>query len=127
MTRTFGQLIYDAFGGPPAASTMHLVDRVFHVVLLDVGVSFDVAVPKGLCKGKGQKITGDFAIGFALVTFNMQTTDRKMWLHDRFRKHLPEARDAAAQWWRTQCILGEEWEKHYAKHGGGEEDGSKKK
>jgi hypothetical protein len=116
MPSTLGQLIFDAFGGKPESTTMHLIERVYHVLLPDHGVSFDVVVPKGLIKnGKLHKVPGDFAVGFALVNFEQQNSDRKIWLGQRFRKHLEEARELAKGWWRAQVVLGEEWEKHHAK------------
>jgi hypothetical protein len=127
MPAQLGKLMFDAFGCVPQALTHKIALGHYSVMFPDHGITFDVKPPMilVLCWLDQKEFPLDedwrfktgaiVALGYALAHFDDLTADKKLWLHDRFRLHLGEARLAGIEFWRTQKKLARMLEEEYGK------------
>lgn len=127
MPAQLGSLVFDAFGCVPKSATHKIATGHYSVKLLDHDIEFDLKPPMilVLCwlDQKHLPLEEDWwfsscalvALGYALSHFDDLSADKKLWLHERFRLHLVEARLAGVEFWRTQVKLAATLEDEFAK------------
>lgn len=128
MPTQLATLVLQSFGCIPEALTHRLSRQEYSVALPDHDIAFLVRPPTVLVlawlDSKGHRLDQEWrfrinsvtAIGYALAHFNELDSDKKLWLHDRFKLHLAEARASGSQFWRSQLLLAADVQKGVEKY-----------